>query len=290
MEKTIERATFQELAQFLAEMNQSKQNHIGFCGEKALEIEQTLTEDFIDQDGNAAFFVARSETGEMTAAIGLDMDEETAEVWGPFNRSAAPEEQTRLWEACIQAYPEIKRFFFFINEENRAQQLFAEQLGARKTGEHLTLLMVKDQLQPIEEYVSKNFSQEDEMAFREIHDTEFPRTYYDASTILSRLNDEHILRIGKTEADGVIGYAYFEINREMKEATLEYIAIAPAARNRGFGTTLLREVLTDIFSFPEIESIQLCVDHQNDQANHVYVKAGFERKDVLYSYVLKSEK
>ncbi|MGM9951659.1 MAG: GNAT family N-acetyltransferase [Lysinibacillus sp.] len=288
MEKKIERATeFQELAQFLAEMNQHKHSHIGYCGENLLEIEQTLAEDFIDENGNAAFFAVRKETGELTATVGLDIDEESAEVWGPFNQSATTEEQAGLWEACMQAYPALRKFYFFLNEENRQQQHFVQQLGARKTGEHLTLLMSKDQMQPVEGRVSKRFAAEDEKAFRELHDAEFPRTYYDAQTIISRLNDEHILHVMKTEADGLIGYAYFEVDPEMKEASLEYIAISPAARNRGLGTILLKEILAEMFGFPGIENIQLCVDNVNDQANHVYVKAGFKRKDTLYSYVLE---
>ena len=288
MERIIERASeFQELAQFLAEMNQHKHSHIGYCGENPLKIEQTLAEDFIDENGNAAFFAVKKETGELTAAIGMDIDEDSAEVWGPFNQSATVEEQAHLLEACMQAYPEVRKLYFFINEQNRHQQCFIQQLGARKTGEHLTLLMSKDRLQPVEAQVSKGFAPEDEKAFRELHDATFPHTYYDAQTIISRLNDERILHVIKTEADGLIGYAYFEVDVEMKEATLEYIAISPAARNRGLGTMLLKEVLAEIFAFPGIDDIQLCVDNANDQANHVYLKAGFERKDKLYSYVLK---
>ena len=291
MKITIERTSdFQELAQFLAEMNQHKHSHIGFCGVNPLEIEQTLAEDFVDENGNAAFFAVRNKTGELTAAIGLDIDEDSAEVWGPFNHSASKEGQQGLWETCMQAYPKVRKFFFFINEENRHQQQFVQQLDARKTGEHLTLLMSKDRLQPIEERVSKRFTPEDEKSFRELHDAAFPHTYYDAQTIIGRLSDEHILQVMKTEADGLIGYAYFEVDPEMKEASLEYIAISPAVRNRGLGTILLKEVLAEMFDFPGIEDIQLCVDNSNDQANHVYMKAGFERKDVLYSYVLERGK
>lgn len=288
MEQVIERAAaFQELAHFLSEMNQQKHAHIGFCGDNPLEIEQTLTEDFVDENGNSAFFVIREDEGRIAAAIGLDIDEESAEVWGPFNQSATKEEQKQLWDTCLQSYPEVKEFSFFINEENKEQQHFVEQLGARKTGEHLILLMAKDRLQPVEERVSKRFAPEDERAFREIHDTAFPKTYYDAVKIISRLNNERILRVVKTDDDGLLGYAYFEIDQEMKEASLEYIAISPAARNRGLGTILLKEILAEMFAFQGIGSIQLCVDTQNNQANRVYEKAGFEQKDFLYSYDLK---
>ncbi|MGJ9457367.1 hypothetical protein [Oceanobacillus sp. CF4.6] len=50
---------------------------------------------------------------------------------------------------------------------------------------------------------------------------------------------------------------------------------------------LLKEVLTDMFSFPQINEIRLSVDYSNSKANHVYMKAGFELKDILISYRLK---
>ena len=91
----------------------------------------------------------------------------------------------------------------------------------------------------------------------------------------------------KNDAEELLGYAYYEINVEMGEASLEYIAISSQAQNQGLGTMLLKEALTEMFSFPQITEIQLCVDNTNSQANHVYLKAGFEPKDILFSFKLK---
>jgi ribosomal protein S18 acetylase RimI-like enzyme len=70
-------------------------------------------------------------------------------------------------------------------------------------------------------------------------------------------------------------------------AHLEYIAIAPEFRGLGLGTALLKEVLTDIFSYDEVQQITLTVNNTNDQANYVYFKAGFQKKDLLWSFILK---
>jgi ribosomal protein S18 acetylase RimI-like enzyme len=69
----------------------------------------------------------------------------------------------------------------------------------------------------------------------------------------------------------------------MEEPSLEYITISPKAQNQGLGTMLLKEILTEMFSYSQIK---LCVDNTNSQANHVYMKAGFEQKDILISYLL----
>ena len=96
-----------------------------------------------------------------------------------------------------------------------------------------------------------------------------------------------MLKVLKTESNELQGYAYFEVDTEMAEASLEYISISKKAQNQGLGTILLKEVLTEMFSHPQINEIKLCVDNTNSPANHVYIKAGFKPKDILVSYVLK---
>lgn len=101
---------------------------------------------------------------------------------------------------------------------------------------------------------------------------------------MERLSDHRVLKILKNDINEVQGYAYYEVDPEMGEASLEYIGISQNAQNKGFGTLLLREVLTEIFSYPQINEIQLSVDNTNAQANHVYYKVGFKPKYILNSY------
>ncbi len=288
MNGTIEKAKdLEELSRFLSEMNKQKKSHIGFCGEKVEEIYETLKEDFVSNDGDIKFFVARSNTGEIIAAVGLDIDESSAEVWGPFNQNSSVELQHQLWVQLVNGNPSVQTFYFFINKENIDQQAFMNELKAKETGEHLILEIKEDDLNRVSEIKSTPFIQSDFQAFEKLHNETFPSTYYDAKTITERLSDENMLKVLKTESNELQGYAYFEVDTEMAEASLEYISISENAQNQGLGTMLLKEVLTEIFSHPQINEIKLCVDNTNSQANHVYLKAGFKSKYILSSYLLK---
>ena len=277
----------EELSQFLSKINKRKKSHIGYCGENVKEIYKTLKEDFVSNDGEIKFLVARSNIGEIIAAIGVDIDESSAEVWGPFNQLSSIKLQHLLWEQLVNENPTIKIFNFFINKQNIEQQAFMEELKSKKTGEHLILEIKEQNLKRVSHLISTLFVQSDFQAFKKLHSETFQSTYYDAKTITERLNNERILRVLKTETDELQGYAYFEVDTEMAEATLEYIAISKDAQNQGLGTMLLREVLTEIFSYPNIDEIKLSVNNNNSQANHVYIKAGFIPKDILISYHLE---
>lgn len=288
MIETIEKAkNLEELSRFLSEMNKQKRSHIGYCGEKVEGIYETLKEDFVSDDGDIKFFVARNNTGKIVAAIGLDIDDSSAEVWGPFNQNSSVEPQHQLWEQLVTDNPTVQTFSFFINEENIEQQAFMNVLKAKKTGEHLILNLLEQDFNRVSEIKSTLFTHSDFQPFEKLHNETFPGTYYDAKTITERLSDEKMLKVLKTESNELQGYAYFEVDTEMAEASLEYIAISKKAQNQGLGTKLLKEVLTEMFSYPQISEIKLCVDNTNSPANHIYIKAGFKPKDILVSYVLK---
>lgn len=288
MNEIIEKAKdLGELSRFLSEMNKQKKSHIGYCGEKVEEIYETLKEDFISNDGDIKFFVARSNTGKIITAIGLDIDESSAEVWGPFNQNSSVELQHQLWEQLVNDNPTVQTFSFFINKENIEQQAFMNELKAEKTGEHLILDIKEQDFNRVSEIKSTLFTQSDFQAFEKLHNEIFPSTYYDPKTIKERLSNENMLKVLKTKSNELQGYAYFEVDTEMEEASLEYIGISKMAQNQGLGTMLLKEVVTEMFSYPQISEIKLCVDNANSQANHVYIKAGFKPKHILVSYLLK---
>ncbi|MFC7686554.1 GNAT family N-acetyltransferase [Ureibacillus sp. GCM10028918] len=275
-----------ELAKFLVELNTQKSFHIGYCGDKAEEVYETLKEDFVQENGEVSFQVARNTDGEIDAAIGLDIDGERAEVWGPYNKTSSLTLQHQLWEQLLKEYPTIRAFNFFLNSENLKQQDFMNTLQAVKTGEYLILEVKKETFEAVQELKSTKFTQSDFPAFETLHETAFPNTYYNAKTIVNRLNEKCILNVLKSKTGEMLGYAYFEVDLAMEEATLYYFAISLTAQNQGYGTKLVKEVVTEIFAFASIREIKLCVDRKNAQANHVYFNVGFKEKNVLYSYRL----
>lgn len=287
MHWTVEKVQdFKELSLFLAAMNRKKETHIGFCGEQPDEILQTLQEDFVGENGGVPFFIARDQADAIVAAIGLDIDASYAEVWGPFNQTVSMDIQDALWNALIKANPSVDTYAFFINQENVRQQIFMKELGAKKKGEHLKLLINKHDFEQVQVIKSTPFEQEGFKAFEQLHNETFPNTYYDAQTIVERLSDENILKILKNELSELQGYAYFEIDTDMAEASLEYIGISKAFQNKGLGTMLLKEAVSEMFAFPNIKEIALVVQSINSPANHIYMKAGFKQEDTLINYQL----
>lgn len=115
MNAKIEKAKDQkELSRFLSEINKHKKSHIGYCGEKVEEIYKTLKEEFVSNDGEIKFFVARSNIGEIIAAIGIDIDDSSAEVWGPFNQVSSVKLQYQLWEQLVNENPTVQEYFFLL--------------------------------------------------------------------------------------------------------------------------------------------------------------------------------
>lgn len=285
MKALIEKAyDLEELSRYLSELNNREESHIGYCGHKEEEIYETLKRDFVNEEGDSKFLISKNSSGAIVAAIGLDIDETVAEVWGPFNKGAEINLQLQLWESIVRSNPIVTDFYFFINKENEQQQRFMSEINAKKTGEHLILDVKARNFNKVREMRSIAYQDSDYGSFEKLHSSMFPNTYYDASTIVKRLGNGNVLRVLKNENNELLGYAYFEIDCEHGDASLEYISIAEKARNQGLGTLVLREALTEMFSYPGINEIRLTVENKSNQANHVYKKAGFEQKHILVSY------
>ncbi|MGE7021759.1 GNAT family N-acetyltransferase [Solibacillus cecembensis] len=273
-----------EIAKFVTKLNQQKSTHIGYAGTEFDEIVATLEEDFVLENGRLAFVLLKNEIEEIVGAIGLDIDENSAEVWGPFEDSISEKELTTLWQTTLDQFPHVETAHFFVNLENTTQQKFIERLHVKKTGEYLTLTVSKGDFEPLNSQRLFPFQAGDEKDFESLHNELFPNTYYDAKTIVSRINEDNKLLLFKNEQQALQGYAYFEVATVFGEASLEYIAVSPKHQNQGLGTLLLKEVLQEIFKHDTIAEIRLCVENDNDRANHVYMKAGFKMDNILLGY------
>ncbi|ATP40539.1 hypothetical protein CSE16_11030 [Solibacillus sp. R5-41] len=276
-----------EIAKFIARLNQQKSTHIGYVGTEFEEIVATLEDDFVLENGHLSFVILKNEDDEIVGAIGLDIDENSAEVWGPFGDSVSEEALTILWQTTLEQFPYVETAHFFVNLENITQQNFIEQLHPKKTGEHLTLTISKENFVPLISQRLVPFQTGDEKDFESLHNEQFPNTYYDAKTIITRINDNNKLLLLKNEQQELQGYAYFEVKPVFGDASLDYIAVSPKHQNQGLGTLMLKEVLQEIFKYDNIIKINLCVSNDNDQANHVYMKAGFKKENILLSYTLE---
>ncbi|QKS69903.1 GNAT family N-acetyltransferase [Paenalkalicoccus suaedae] len=275
-----------ELAQFLARMNNDLQMHIGFCGENPDEIYDQLTNDFSDLPWQTSFVVAY-EDDRIVAAIGLDVDLERgyADVWGPFTETKDMTLSKKIWEELTSGLDKVKKYSFFVNEENAFAQRFAEEVGGAYKGMDYVLLLHKEDDIRAEADEVAAFNTAFAEDFTSVHTDAFPDTYYNAETILSRLNETNQLHM-LVRDDALAGYVYAEANPEHGEGTIEYIAVSPDSRKQGIGKQLLAKGCQALFSHEGVSETSICVGTDNKAAISLYQAVGFKVKYKLKSYLV----
>lgn len=273
-------AHIEELANFFATCNKKTTMHIGYVGTNPAEIAETLRDDFVQQHDELSVAIMTNDAGQMIGAIGLDVEDDHAEVWGPFSEQR--DVSQALWQLLQAKLPHVHTYQFFIHAQNVQQQTFVQQLGARCTGTHRILSLCRTDFQQVTGQLEP-FHMRYVDAFTKLHNDTFPATYYDAQAIMSRLSNNNQLWL-LLEQQTLIGYSYFEVVPAFEDASLHYIAIDPRYHKQGYGTKLLTETLSHMFAFPEIDHLTLSVSSNNDRANRVYEKVGFVTESELVSY------
>ncbi|MGE6753582.1 GNAT family N-acetyltransferase [Rossellomorea sp. NPDC071047] len=281
--------SLEQLSLYIEKKNNQSQHHIGYCGEKASEILDSLQTDFSDLDVSKSFLVAyRGE--HIVGALGFDIDleDQSAEAWGPFVNEeedwgyVANELMRRLLSSLENP---LERIYYFINERNEQSMEFLSDIKAVEKGEHLILKVKRDHFNLVDSCEVEPFSPHFKQAFSELHHSAFPGAYYSADDILGLLSDQHnqLLMI-KDESQQIKGYSYIEANPEHAEGDIEFIAVSPLYRKQGIGTQLVKASIQHLFHHDDISEITLCVSKQNHQAINLYRSAGFEVAHGVVSY------
>ncbi|MFJ3390394.1 MULTISPECIES: N-acetyltransferase [Lysinibacillus] len=283
----------EELSEFLVIYNNKIEQCTGYCGDKSLEIYNTLKNDFSDLKIEDCFAVIY-ENETIIAALGFDVDSEkcTAEVWGPFIRDEFINKKEimidNLWDYLFgKTSSYIEEFEFFISSENTLAIYLIEKLQLNKHGTHLVLKAYKNNIILLEQ--SNDFveySSEFQDVFSMLHQQTFPKTYYNSNEMTQRLNEYNKLYI-LIEDNHLKGYVYFEANPEFGEGTIEYIAVTNDNRKRGIGTNLLRFAMSKLFAYKNIKELTLCVQENNLRAINLYLAAGFVVEKKLFHYKMK---
>ncbi|RJG23624.1 GNAT family N-acetyltransferase [Paenibacillus thiaminolyticus] len=279
------------LASFIAGLNRDPKHHVGYCGQEPEEIEHALEHEF---PALVEAFAVQMERGELVGALGLDIDAggRSAEIWGPFLSCPQDEWQRRamqLWHRMRNELAHrVDTFYGFYHEMNRNAQQWMMQLGAELKSTEVVLEAERSlhtrHAHPSVREISSLRSEE----FLRLHKSVFPGTYRSGPDILERINENYCVFMFEDE-DGLQGYIYVEREPEFDEGRIEFIAVAPSARGRGIGAALLQRGLGYLFEDPRIEKITLCVRADNEQALHLYRRAGFRELHRLRFYAIAGQ-
>ncbi|MFB1082519.1 GNAT family N-acetyltransferase [Jeotgalibacillus sp. JSM ZJ347] len=277
-----------ELSVYLEKMNTQSRSHVGFCGEQHEEIYDTLMNDFSDLALQVSFAVAYDQS-DIVGAIGLDVDLDGgyADIWGPFVTDENPDVAQALWNKLMLNIPEkVKSCSFFINQNNTFAKEFALQNNAQYSGADQVLNITRMTFANESITTSASIDKVFYDSFAGLHNEVFPKTYYNADSILNRLNHNHHLLVISENESKIKGYVYIEANPEHGEGNIEYVAVSPEFRGQGIGKELIIAALEKLFSYPGIDEITICVSAENTAAINLYKSVGFTVKYVLDSYDL----
>lgn len=282
----------QEIPQFIAKLNQSKENYIGFCGDDANEIAHAIQGNFTDVVPQEAFVVA-TRRGELVGVLGFDMDlrKGRAELWGPFvNYYDWDRIANRLWSEALQILPEqITLLTLFFGSENKNCLDFVRRFGFSESEKQLILAFHQESLQNLRpvEIIELTPQYLEEMIT--LHDTLFPDTYLSGHEIIDHQNTSRKVLIAVEDMQ-LQGYVYVEAEPEFAEGHIHFLGVNEEHRNKGVGENLLIAALRWLFSFDPIKEISLVVNIKEKQAVHIYNKIGFHELRRCFVYQLKIDR
>ncbi|WP_176555696.1 GNAT family N-acetyltransferase [Virgibacillus ndiopensis] len=275
-----------DAAAFIAQLNKYKAHHIGFCGTVTDEIINAINEDMTDVNFENCF-VGAVEDGKLVGLIGLDIDfeDKSAELWGPFVDSLYDVRMALEMWGFIKEHIllSLERVVLFANKENKLAKSFAEKLQFEQKTDQYILTFSQEQLEHLPVKSKEELTEFDYDMFLNLHDNIFPATYYSGEEILKRISEMRKVFILKDKGH-IAAYVYVEADPDFGGGSIEFIAIDPVYRGKGYAKTLLATAVEWLFTFESITKITLCVAVDNKSAIGLYRSIGFQIEHELYYY------
>lgn len=268
-----------QIIDFMYDLNNCQNHHIGYCGKNKVEIKSTVAE--LIEDGNE--FFAIYEENKLIGVMGYEKYDDTVEIWGPFIKENNLQALDMLWENLLRLIDDDKcNYQIHCNTKNFIAREFALSKGFITICEGKTMEL---DLYSMKIPVYDNISKIEECDYNEVaklHDITFPNAYYKGEQIIDMLDNENVIFVAK-EADKLVGYAFVSMNLEFSEGDIEFIGVDVSYRGKSYGRKLLCTVLN---SFKEngITRLQLWVNIENQNAINLYSSVGFATIDNLISF------
>lgn len=278
-----------DLSKFIGSINKHPEKNIGYLGEETIEIEESLREDFTEEDMEKAFILAY-EDNELVGVLGIDIDEEkgVGEALGPFIESDNYKgmEMELFIEINKVLSPSIKRINMYFHKDNKMCRELSEKLLGEYLKDIYYMSLHKEKFKEIANEEGKELREEDYNDFIKLHKDIFKDSYYNGKDIINRLNKNRKIFVLKDEV--LRGYIYVEYKEKFKEGTVEFIGVKEELRGKGIGKKLLSLGVNWLFSKKNLESIKLTTSIDN-KAFYLYKSLGFNVEKTLSYYKINRE-
>jgi ribosomal protein S18 acetylase RimI-like enzyme len=113
-----------------------------------------------------------------------------------------------------------------------------------------------------------------------LHESCFPNSYYSGSQVLEKPAEPggKFMLLAEGDGDACHGYVFLEVDAEVGEAHIHFLAVAQSHRRRGLGRRLLIAGMHWMFSHPAVDRVGLIVDPDNAGALRLYQATGWTRE------------
>lgn len=265
-----------EIARFVAPLQRQPRTRMAMVGYDETGIVKEL------EEFGTELFVDRNKAGEIVGVAGFDFDEplERAFLYGPWSTDVGWEARAaRLFERVLGAVPATTEDMeMAFDVENDRAGTFADRYGFELVRDHFTMGFALGDHQLAPDPDIREMSERDRSEVMELHERCFERTWPSGQQLLEHLEKGPDRRIFVMHVDEKLaGYHFATVERETGEAFVDNIGVDEDFRGRGLATRLLTHGLWWMFSFSEVNGIELSVRQENAAALRVYESAGFRR-------------
>lgn len=228
----------------------------------------------------ACFVTAHDEAGRLCGVAGAELDAGQRRAWvrGPLTDAGESATACRLalLQALHEALPQAQRFDAFPQVDEAPLRESLRRAGYRDHVQHH--VMERDTTSPAPAWPAavRDAAPGEAAALVPLHDALFPATYMSVAEMVARLDARHRLLV-VPGADGAApaGYLFVREQPHDREAYVDFLGVAPAARGRGLGRALLDAAVHWALVPRDLPRVHLTVREDRGPALGLYVSAGF---------------
>ena len=282
--KRCDPASYETMVAFIANLNGSDKDHIGYFDTSVDDIARSLR--LLSLPVEEGFQLAIQD-GQIVGVLGIEADPEIGRAWiyGPLVRHlhwmAVADE---LFAAALPAIPPgIHQPQMFFDSRNRNCQAFAARHGFDLLNESAIMTLSRADLDRVPHATALPIDERTYDQFRDLHPRLMPNTYFTAQQLLDRLNEDSHLLIATHEGE-LLGYVYFQAGPGVSEGYIDFVAVAETARRRGIGTQLVAAAAHNAFDNPDIDFVRLSVNTSNSPALQLYERLGFLQERTMMGF------
>lgn len=266
--------SIEKVVQFISDLNSKYENRIEFLDDNLENIKNDLEN--LHDDSNI-FIAEDSGLIKGVFIFDIDLEDNSADVWGPFILESDMKLALDLWTyALSHLHTDVKEFEFAINYKNTFALNFVNQIEAEFFDENVVFEHQK------EEYIYQNTDEIIEVSneyfegVKRLHQEAFPNYHLNFET-QENSDEKHKLYIIRNDASTVKGYIHVIYNPNVNDALINYLAVDQTQRRKGYARQLVQKALSEFYKYEGISECYLRIDPDNLNAEKLYKSLGFNR-------------